>query len=398
VRDQYGEIVGKSGNLQDFELPLDPKDFPLLEKKGALFNTLNGFAIQTRRRVSDLPDYRLISYVVRRPGLPLLILQVAAPMGSLERNQERLKTLLFLLVPISLLIAGGLGFWLTNRAFRPVRLMMKKTSEIQLADLRERLPLPTGDWELTELAITLNRLLDRVESAVKLQERFVSDASHQLKTPLAILRGEIELLLQTSVPDHVKNVLTSLGQEVSQLGKLVENLLILARADSGGFTLQLESVRLDELLLDLVARFEHYAHSKGIQLKFDTETNPTQGDGVVDFEIRGDGALLRSLIQNLIDNAIKYSSSGGTVFIRLQETAQACIVEVQDQGAGISPTDLDRIFERFYRSPNHTASTSGAGLGLPIAKKIAELHGGQLSAQSKLGAGATFRFRVEKSS
>ena len=303
-----------------------------------------------------------------------------------------------ILIPFTLLVSGGLGYWASHRAFSPVMRMAQKTAQIEMKSLKERIEVKESDAELKELGRTLNQLLERVENAFSAQDRFIADASHQLKTPLAIVRGELELLqARTGHPPEVTEALRNTSQEVAQLIGLVENLLLLARMDAGLGRISFQPIRLDELLSEAMTRLQYVAKRKNVKLVSELEPYPDQPEANIDFEFLGDGDLIRCLMENLIENAIKYSSENGQVLVHLAEEKDSYSLEVSDQGKGMTQGEIGNIFNRFWRDPQKSIAAPGAGLGLAITKKISELHGGVISVHSQPGNGSTFTVRLKKS-
>ena len=399
VRRLDGTLVAKSRNLEEAILPLSRIQAVVLLSQGVVFSTLNA---------GSLPDspgartrhFRLINYIVRRGNLPLLILQIAAPMTLVEQSQNRLLNLFMLLVPLALLLSAFTGYIIADKAFAPIREMISRTAEIQIKNLDARVKVSEEDPELTSLATTLNELLGRVEQAVHLQERFIADASHQLKTPLAIIKGEMEILLKDSEPgSRARDYLASVSGEVSQLIRLVENLLLLAKMDAGHGMILFQKIRLDEIVMETVARLKKLAATKDIQLTLSLVPHalpPLAAGETIDFEAVGDAELLRSLLVTLIENAIKYSEPGKTVSVRLKETQSHFILEVEDQGVGLSPEEIPHIFERFNRNLEQASRVAGSGLGLAIASRIVEVHSGEISVQSEKGRGSIFTAKMRK--
>jgi signal transduction histidine kinase len=274
-----------------------------------------------------------------------------------------------------------------------VKLIIQKANAIEANQLKERVPVPDSRDEIFNLAVTINSLLSRLEKAFQSQERFIADASHQLKTPLAILRGELDLLLKKErSSEEVDAFLRSLSQEIDHLSKMVEDLLLLARTDAGVETFLFEKVRLDEVLIGEVARLEKLARTKSVKLKLNVDPN------IKDFEVKGDVDLLKCLFHNVIENAIKYSPESSPIEVDLKQSLgdnDKLIVEVRDQGPGIAPEELDKIFERFHRSANARNLGLGAGLGLAVAKKIADLHGAEIAAKSLKSQGSQFTVQIK---
>lgn len=261
--------------------------------------------------------------------------------------------------------------------------------------LSDRIPVPPTDDEIRELALTFNGLLNRLERAFNSQERFISNASHQLKTPLTILKGELNLLNKRSpVIEDLREFAMSASSEIDHMIKLVEDLLLLARLEAGEDTLAVEPVALDEVLLNVVSRIQRLAEPRDIKIK--TMFGAESAGGELDVEILGDEDLISCLLENLVENAVKYSPNGTEVRVMLYSTNRDIQIVVSDEGPGISSENKRKIFERFHR--NHPSSfVAGSGLGLAIASEIAHLHAGQIEVDGnddgRPGAKFTVTFR-----
>ena len=274
-------------------------------------------------------------------------------------------------VPLALILSGLGGYVLARKSLFPVAQMSSRAANISAANLDDRLPVNNPNDELGSLAIVLNALLDRLESSFEQQRRFMADASHELRTPLAIVRGESEVALSrdTRTVEEYQESLRIVNDESKCLSEIVEGLFTLARADSGELKVNVREVYLDELVADCVRSIRTLADRRNIEIEFSSEETT----------IKGDEALLRRLFLNLLDNAVKYNVDNGKIGIKVAGNT----VTVSNTGDEIGEDQEKLIFERFYRieknrSHKHETLTSGAGLGLSIAKRIAELHDAEL--------------------
>lgn len=396
ICDERGNIIARSQNLYgEKRLPCSSDDFQRVQGVDSSYRTL-----ELPERVGNSfvsKPYRMLTFPLPPRDGNHWILQLAAPLNILQNENAEILWVLLTLIPLTLGISAFLGYFGSRRAFSPVRQMTDQTARIEMTNLDERIQVKESDSELKELGRTLNQLLDRVEKAMTTQERFVADASHQLKTPLAILRGELDLLqARTDHSPETKVVLAEASQEVSQLIRMVENLLILARMDAGLDRLPFSPIRLDEILTETTNRLRALAQKKNVRLNVELNPFPNQPEATIDFECLGDADLFRCLLENLVENAIKYSAEGAVVQVRLKETAEGFTLEVQDNGKGMTPDEIQGVFERFRRDPKKALTVPGAGLGLAIAKKIADIHNGILSAEGASGKGSLFRLRLSK--
>ena len=398
VRETGGKILGATQNLKDKGLPYSDFIRTNVLSSGVDFVTMKGGEIGGGKHI----DYRLISYLVNKPGLYPMILQIAVPLTAIQEEQSKFFQLLLFLIPSGILISTGLALWASRRAFSPVLLMTKQTAQIEVKNLKDRIQVIESDEELRELGKTLNLLLDRIETSVVAQDRFVADASHQLKTPLAIMQGELELLIQNPESAELNTSLKSIKQEVSQMINLVDNLLLLARMDAGYTTIPFHTVRLDEIIFEAVRRYSRVAEQAGIKLSIDLIPDQTHTDTEIDFELQGDTYLLRCLVENLIDNSVKYSKNSDfntkkVIVVRLKELHDLYILEVEDHGMGLTAEEIAGLFKRFQRDSKKSLEAKGAGLGLTIVKRIAELHGGNITFSSSPDLGTIAHVELKKS-
>jgi two-component system OmpR family sensor kinase len=308
---------------------------------------------------------------------------------SLHTQNEMLETIRLTftwMILLGLLLAGTGGYFLARKSLAPVVAMGEHARRIGATNLHDRLPVLNANDELGRLATTFNDLLNRLDESFERQRRFVADASHELRTPLAILRGEAEVAMSQN-GRKAEDYLESLGilhEETSRLIKIVEDLFTLTRADSGQYLLSPEDVYLEEIVADCAHSARTLAREKNIELRVDASSECL---------VRGDEALLRRMILNLLDNAIKYTAEGGRVEIACRAIAAGFEVDVTDTGPGIPSELQSRIFERFFRADparSRSGREGGAGLGLSIALWIAEAHRGRLELVRSDATGSHF--------
>jgi signal transduction histidine kinase len=295
---------------------------------------------------------------------------------------------------LALLVAALGGYWLAGKALQPVKLITRLANEISATDLRRRLHLRRGD-EFGELAATFDRMLERLEMAFKRLTQFTADASHELRTPLTIIDLEVNrALAQGACPEDYLQVLEGIQAENAQMTEIVNSLLLLARADTGQLTLDLQEVDLSDITLACVERLLPLARQYQMTLAI---------GGLPEALVRGDPHYLGQMLTNVIENGIKYSSGiGNRVHVELAcEQERWGVIRVRDDGPGIAEEHLFSLFERFYRvdktrgrKQRGQEAPGGTGLGLSIVQWIVQAHGGEIDVQSNVGSGSLFAIRL----
>ena len=314
--------------------------------------------------------------------------QAAAPLDDFYSALHRFATLLLVSIPLLLLSATVGGYWLSRRALAPVDQITRTARTISVQNLSNRLNVaPTGD-ELQRLSETLNGMLERLEAAFKKIIQFTADASHELRTPVAVMRTRTELSLRKPrSADEYRDTIAQVHSELEKTSELVERLMFLARADYGEEALQLCTTDLGEVVREAYSQGQMLSQAKQIDFREEMLSQPVW--------VKADAHALRRLFLILIDNAIKYTPTSGRVDIVLRQEDGFAVGEVRDTGIGIAPEDLPNIFERFYRADKaRSRESGGVGLGLSIGRWIAEAHGGTIDVRSSPGSGSTFRVRL----
>jgi two-component system OmpR family sensor kinase len=316
------------------------------------------------------------------------VLVAAQPEGELTYGPTELLLAMIIVAPLILFASIGLGYWLAGRALLPMDTMIGELEAVRDGrSLHRRIAVPGGQDELTRLAQNLNKMLDRVEQSFVALRRFTADASHELKTPLMVLRAGVERsLTDPRTPSGLVASLDETLRQINSMSDLVTNLLTLARADEGRASLVLVQADLRGLVLEAAETAEILGEQQGVAVEVAVP------DEAVAVPL--DPPRVRQLLLNLVTNAIKYTPSGGKVALRLTTTPTAAVLAVQDTGIGIAPGDLEYVFERFWRADparSRTGDRPGTGLGLAICKWIAEAHGGTIQVQSRPGRGSTFQ-------
>jgi signal transduction histidine kinase len=325
------------------------------------------------------------------PGIGGLL--VATPTRQASFGPTDLLRSMLLIAPVILVSAGLVGYWLAGSSMRPVEGIMDEVDAISDGrSLHRRLAVPLSGDEMARLALTVNGMLARLEQSFASLRRFTADASHELKTPLMVLRAGVErALVHPATPSEILQSLDETLAQINQMTEMVENLLTLARADEGRAPLAVEECDLREVVADV-------AETAGI---LGEEAGVTAGHTMPETPVRlaVDRHRIREMLLNIVTNAIKYTPRGGSLALALEENVDAVTFTVRDTGIGIAAGDLPHIFERFWRADparSRTGDRPGVGLGLAIAKWIVEAHGGSITVQSRPGRGTMFFIRLPK--
>jgi len=323
---------------------------------------------------------------VAMPSGARYLIETGAPMDDVQARLRQWLLLILIGLPLVALLALGGATFLVERALSPVDKIAASAERISSQNLNERLPVArTGD-ELERLSLALNHMIQRLDEAFQYSRRFVADASHELRTPLTVLRGELESFVQEpQLSAEWRERLGSALEEVERLASIVEGLFAISRLDAG--EAQAEWVRFDlaQLAASTTDQMFLLAEDKGIELTCSASNGAW---------VTGDRARLKQVVVNLLDNAIKYTGEGGTIAVTVNSLDSKVVLEVADNGVGIPPESLPRIFDRFFRVDKaRSREMGGAGLGLSIVKSICAAHHGSVGAASAPGQGS--RFRVE---
>jgi two-component system, OmpR family, sensor kinase len=395
IVDPASKIVASSADLRLSSAPANPIASRALASSS--FQDFMAVASQSDQRFQDISEekggFRAYSTHFSADGQSWMLVILR----SLHAQQEMLQQIRMAfawLIPLGVLLAGFGGYFLARRSLGPVAAMGKQAESIGAANLHERLEVRNANDELGRLARTFNELLDRLDRSFERQRRFISDASHELRTPVSILRGEAEVALSqlSRSPEEYRESLAVLHEEAQRLARVVEDMFTLTRADAGEYRLAQRDFYLDELAADCVRATRALAHAKNITL---TAITPEE------MPMHADEDLLRRMILNLLDNAIKYTPAGGNVSVTCGSVPDGYELSVTDSGPGIPAEMQSRVFERFFRvdrARSRTGTDGGAGLGLSIARWIAEAHLGRIELVRSDATGSNFTVRIPASS
>ncbi|HEY0171703.1 MAG TPA: heavy metal sensor histidine kinase [Pyrinomonadaceae bacterium] len=340
---------------------------------------------------SDADDrHRLAVRRVRIPpaDTPYIIL-ASQPLEAVEDELESLREILYLATPAVLLMAGLGGWFLARQGLAPVAAMARSARRIGAGSLDRQLPVADPRDELGQLATSFNELLSRLDAAFDEQRRFMADASHELRTPLSVMStaAGVTLKKEHREEEEYREAVQMMGEQTRRLSRIVQDMFILARADAGHYPLQNRALYLNDLLDEVARAGGLLASDKNVTVEL---TNLPEA------AFHGDEDLLRQMVMNLTDNAVKFTPAGGVVRLSLERRADEYLLSVSDSGPGIPAEAREHVFERFYRADKARSRSEdgGAGLGLAIARWIAQAHDGDLRLADSDGTGATFIVRL----
>jgi two-component system, OmpR family, sensor kinase len=316
-----------------------------------------------------------------RIGATSVLIVLARGLSDVDRQNRELLEAMAVGIPLVLMLAAAAGWWLASIGLAPITAMARRAVQLPLTG-SEDLGDPARGDELGQLTVAFNGLVARLRTALRTQRQFMADASHELRTPVSIIRSASDVTLSREHRDEgeYRETLAIVGDQASRLGQLVADMLVLARADSGGYPIRATDLDLSEVVDDCRRAVRILAAERGVQIQSATMTETP---------VHGDEDLLRRLVLNLLNNAIEYSPTGGSVSIGVHPEPSAVRIRVADSGPGIPEGDRARIFDRFVRL-DEARSGKGTGLGLPIARWIAEVHGGTLVLETSGPGGSTF--------
>jgi heavy metal sensor kinase len=375
---QGSRILYQSGDMRDPFVSMSKLPLPSNQK---WFNTFH--------RETATSGQRIVMYTVQynAPDGSIIFVEAGSTIEPIRHVLRSLLLILCFATPIILVAAAIGGYLLMSRPLRPVVVLTEQAEHVGRKELGERLPIiPTGD-ELERLSLALNRMIERLESALAHNHRFSADASHELRTPLTIIRGELESVIQ--MPSLSASAMESIGsalEESNRMAEIVNSLMTISRLDCGGERIDHAPVDLVEVVAVTLDHMSLLAEEKQITLRFKAGTA---------IYVTGDSMRLKQIVVNLIDNAIRYTPDGGDVSVFVAAEQKKAILKVTDTGIGISAASLPLVFNRFYRADHaRSRESGGTGLGLSIVKAICDVHGGEAFVESIDGRGTTFRIEL----
>ncbi len=376
IMDRSGRIGAK---MSDIEAQTLPTSFSTLERATqgeTVYETIG----------TGKPRLRMVTVPILENKKVTSIVQVGTSLEDFDETMKRLLIILLIGIPSSIIAAIAAGYYMAKKALKPVDQIRRAAVKISSSNLEEHIDVGRRKDELGRLAHTFNDMIDRLKDAFQRINQFSIDVSHELKTPLTILKGETEVALRKPRdPSAYQQLLTSNLEEINQMARIIDDLLLLAKADTGETHLKSDEVDLKDLILDVYSDMSILAEKKNIEL--------TVGE-LHETRLSGDELKLRRMLWNVVENGIKYTQPGGKVAISSAPENGSIRINVRDTGVGISDKDLKYVFDRFYRAGGSRNRESGSGLGLSISKWIAEAHKGTIEVESVASSGTVFSIKL----
>lgn len=369
----YFVVYDAKGNtgLKSEELP-EALNMPLQkEQTRYVFTESHGWAVYDKQLSSN---GNIVGWI-----------RIGRSLDSLLATLQNLKLIMFISIPLYILLATLGGLFLAGRALRPIDYITRTARDISKGDMAQRLKMPAAKDEVGRLATTFNEMLDRLETFIKKERQFTSDASHELRTPISIISAQAEQALASKrgTSEYIR-ALKSVSKESKKMSYIITQLLMLYRSDEGKYDLSFEPLDLNLITEEVVNEYKNISIEKGIGINF-------KPAGII--KIKADQTLITRLLINLIDNAINYNEKGGKVDVEILNEKKMAKIIVEDNGVGILSEDIPHIFDRFYQADS-ARNGHGTGLGLSIVKWIVDVHKGEIFVESKIDKGTTFIVRL----
>jgi len=377
IADPQGNILASFGEIPDPIVPLMNSQLLLPQESEGRFKTIE---------IRGHESLRLYTIPLHEPSTrkTVLLIQTGDSLAQVTTTQNQLWKYTMAVGIAGSVLAIVIGFFLLQQGFRPLDRILDRVREIGSKNLATRIPGESGPPELRNLANTLNTMLERLDTAFRARELFMAGVSHDLRTPLTVLQGQIDIMLmQPSLEEKIRDSLRRMSTEVSRLTRMTNNLLLSRQLESNSrFTP--EEIDLRELLNEVVREVKVLAHNLNLTVSMPNIIIAP-----------GDRDLLKQMVLNVVDNAIKFTPKGGWIELSLSEETGWAIIQVSDTGTGIPPEHITHITEPFYKVDTaQRYGSGGTGLGLAIVKQVVDLHGGTLDIQSQIGVGTTVKIKL----
>jgi heavy metal sensor kinase len=376
IMDSSGRIGAKMSDIEGEALPTS---FSALER------AMRGEIVyETIERTK--PRLRMITIPILENKKVTSVVQVGTSLEDFDETIRKLLLIMIISIPTSICVTIVVGYFMARKALRPVDQIRRAAVKISSSNLDEKIDITGRKDELSRLAETFNAMINRLKDAFQRINQFSIDVSHELKTPLTILKGETEVALRKEREKHdYQALLTSNLEEIDRMSCIIDDLLLLSKADTREIKLNVEEVALRDLIVDVIMDMKVVADKKSVAL----ETSELE-----DIRLKGDELKLRRMFLNIVENGIKYSHVGGKVSVSSYVNDGYAKIDVKDNGIGISEEDIKYIFDRFYRADRSRKRESGSGLGLSISRWIAEAHKGGIEVKSQPAQGSMFTIKL----
>lgn len=373
IVDQAGNIYEKSPNLREEVLPFDKSD-----SSYHFFDTQFNNQWVRQVQVPFYDGYDLIGHLI-----------VAISLEDSKAILGNLRKVMFLTYPACLILLFFLAKFYAKRSIQPVKEIIQTANTINKENLSTRIKLPENEDELYTLSVTINNLLDRIENTIQREKQFTSDASHEFRTPIAAVKGTLEVLTRKDRdPEHYRDKVAYCIGELNLLHNMMEQLLLIARAENQHLETHIERIQLEETVMQTLERYKLKIEKYGVKVVFDISEPIT---------VQTDRNLIAIILNNLISNAIKYSPQGGKIYITIAKNKRGILLSIKDEGIGIDEESLELIFDRFYRSESGREQAAvGSGLGLSIVKKLCDYLSIKIDVKSQSQQGSEFTLVFDK--
>lgn len=376
ILDTSGRIGAKMSDIEGETLPTS---FSTLER------AMRGEVVyETVDRTK--PRLRMVTIPIVENKKVTSVVQIGTSLEDFDETMRKLLLVMIISIPTSISVTIVVGYFMAKKALRPVDQIRRAAVKITSSNLDEKIDIGGRRDELARLAETFNAMIGRLKDSFQRINQFSIDVSHELKTPLTILKGETEVALRKERDkEDYKKLLISNLEEVDRMSRIIDDLLLLSKAETKEIKLNLEEIALRDLIMGVCVDMKITAANKGIEL---------QATEIEDVRLKGDELKLRRMLWNIVENGIKYSPAGGAVAISSYVNDGYARIDVKDNGVGIAEEDIKFIFDRFYRADRSRRRETGSGLGLSISKWIAEAHNGAIEVKSKASEGSLFSIKL----
>jgi heavy metal sensor kinase len=376
IIDSSGKIGAKMNDIETDAIPVRFNTMERALKGETVYETIEDANPRLRMLTMPILDNKKITSIV----------QVGSSLADFDETMKKLLIIMIIGIPTSLSVIIIVGYFMAKKSLKPVDQIRKAAVKISSSNLDERIDIKGRKDELGRLAETFNAMIARLKDSFQRINQFSIDVSHELKTPLTILKGETEVVLRKDRDnEEYKILLQSNLEEIDRMARIIDDLLLLSKADSKDMKLNIENISLRDLVAEVCMNMKIFADNKEIALVVDE---------LADVRLIGDELKLRRMLWNIMENGIKYTPKGGVVNVSSYTNNGYICINVKDNGMGITGDDIKYIFDRFYRADRSRKRESGSGLGLSISKWIAEAHKGTIEVASQPSKGSQFLIKL----